>query len=208
MYSTWQTTSVAVLLAVGILTTSAALTNPGRSADPPKKAKEAPFAVVLQAVFLAPKESRRLQMTTKLAMRSIVNDNDAVLNVQAMAKDPTTALLTARKPGLTRITLTDAEGKQEGFLVLVAAPQPGGALPGRVVPRGPEGGFSTVLVANEDIPVGTVIRRPQDLFKRVHYVKEGHEPQDVIRDFEQLRGKRLKRALAEDQPVKDKDLAN
>jgi flagella basal body P-ring formation protein FlgA len=186
------------------------LTSPVRPADPAKKApaKEVPFAVTLQAVYLAPKESRRLQMTSKNNLRSIINDNDGVLNVQQAGKDRTTILLTARKPGFTRITLTDTDGKQEGFLVFVAVPAPGGKVAGNVIPRGPEGAFLTALVASEDIPAGTVLRRPQDYFKRVHYVKEGHEPKDVIQDFESLKGRKLKRALAEDQPIKVRDLAD
>jgi Flp pilus assembly protein CpaB len=65
----------------------------------------------------------------------------------------------------------------------------------------------TVLVAREDIPQWTTIREPEKLFKKVRYVK-GDEPKDAITDFAALKGKRLKRDLAADQPVKPKDFLN
>ncbi len=62
-----------------------------------------------------------------------------------------------------------------------------------------------VLVARQDIRAGTVFSEPEKLFKRVSYLKE-HAPKEAISDFSNLKGKMAVRALAEDQPVKEKDV--
>jgi pilus assembly protein CpaB len=65
----------------------------------------------------------------------------------------------------------------------------------------------TILVARKDIPWGTLLKEPEKVFKEVRYVK-GDEPKNAVTNFEQLKGKRTLRALAEDQPVKTKDLGD
>jgi Flp pilus assembly protein CpaB len=65
----------------------------------------------------------------------------------------------------------------------------------------------SVLVARKDIPLGTPVNDPGKLFKVVRYVK-GDEPGEAITKLEQLKGKRTLRALAEDQPVKTKDVGD
>ncbi len=62
-----------------------------------------------------------------------------------------------------------------------------------------------VFVARTEIPAFTSFKEPEKLFKAVRYVK-GDEPCDAITSLEKLKGTILGRALAEDQPVKGKDL--
>lgn len=66
-------------------------------------------------------------------------------------------------------------------------------------------GFSVVVVAKKEIAAGTAIQEPGEYFKIVHY-RPGDEPRDSVKSLEGLKGRVVVRALAEDQPVKDKDL--
>src|SRR5262249_10368968 len=63
----------------------------------------------------------------------------------------------------------------------------------------------TVLVAKKNIDSGTKITDPEKFFKPVRYVK-GDEPRGYIGDLKQLKNYVVKRALAEDQPVKYADI--
>jgi Flp pilus assembly protein CpaB len=63
----------------------------------------------------------------------------------------------------------------------------------------------TVLVARQDIAAFTVIKEPQKYFKQVRYVR-GDEPKGALTRFEQVKDKVVSRPLAEDQPLKEKDL--
>src|SRR4051812_36893351 len=62
-----------------------------------------------------------------------------------------------------------------------------------------------VVVARKDIPAGSIIDQPEKLFKVVRYVK-GDEPRGGFTDLRKLDGQFLTGPLAEDQPVKQKDL--
>lgn len=62
-----------------------------------------------------------------------------------------------------------------------------------------------VLVARRDINSWTVLNEPEKWFKKVRYVK-GDEPRDAITSFAQLKGMMTARPLAEDQPVKHRDV--
>jgi Flp pilus assembly protein CpaB len=66
-------------------------------------------------------------------------------------------------------------------------------------------GFTAVVVARKDIGAGTAVQDPAELFKIVHY-RTGDEPREAITSLESMKGKVVIRALAEDQPVKAKDL--
>jgi Flp pilus assembly protein CpaB len=65
--------------------------------------------------------------------------------------------------------------------------------------------FVTVYVARREIVQGTYFKDPERFFKPVRYVK-GDEPRDAVTSLEQIKGMRSARSLAEDQPVKGKDL--
>ena len=66
-------------------------------------------------------------------------------------------------------------------------------------------GLIKIVVAQKDIAAGTRIDNPAELFKVVHY-RKGDEPKNSITELESLKGKIVVRALAEDQPVKERDV--
>src|SRR5262245_51509300 len=61
----------------------------------------------------------RLQMSSKAMLKDVQNPREAVVRVQAIQQDPTSVLLTGLEPGQTRITLTDVNGRQESYDVVV-----------------------------------------------------------------------------------------
>jgi pilus assembly protein CpaB len=63
----------------------------------------------------------------------------------------------------------------------------------------------TVLVAKQKIPNGTLIKDPQKFFVEKQYIK-GEEPKKAIRTWEQVKDKRLNKALSEDQFVTGDEL--
>jgi flagella basal body P-ring formation protein FlgA len=77
-------------------------------------------------------------------------------------------------------------------------------------PRGRESKLSgllvPVVVAKKEIPAGTAIADPTEFF-RVAYYRGGDEPQKAVKGLEELKGKVIVRALAEDQPVKEQDVS-
>jgi Flp pilus assembly protein CpaB len=77
----------------------------------------------------------------------------------------------------------------------------------RAQPEAPAVKVVQVLVARTDIPPGTVVLEPETLFKVVRYV-QGDEPKQAFTAFAQVRGRTTRRPLAEDQPVKQRDLVS
>src|SRR5947209_17240023 len=63
--------------------------------------------------------SQRLQMRDRKVIQSVVNPKDNIATVQPIQDDPRTVLITGREAGMTRITLTAADGSQETYDVLV-----------------------------------------------------------------------------------------
>jgi Flp pilus assembly protein CpaB len=64
----------------------------------------------------------------------------------------------------------------------------------------------SALVANRDIPQGTLLAEPEQFFKWADYVPPNC-PQQSFQAFDQLRDRVTARPLSEDQPVKERDLA-
>lgn len=62
-----------------------------------------------------------------------------------------------------------------------------------------------ILVARKNLPLGTQIKVPEDLFEEKQFTK-GEEPRKAIRDFEQIRDKRLNKPLGAEQWVSVEDL--
>jgi hypothetical protein len=54
-----------------------------------------------------------LQMTSKKPIKTVINDNAAVVRVTALPDDPTTVMLTGLAVGVARLTLIDIDGKEE-----------------------------------------------------------------------------------------------
>lgn len=76
-------------------------------------------AVRIEAVVIAKGATQSLQMKTKKALQKVVNPKDKVLRAASIPNDPTTLLLTGLAPGVSRLTLTDINGKEERLLVVV-----------------------------------------------------------------------------------------
>jgi Flp pilus assembly protein CpaB len=62
-----------------------------------------------------------------------------------------------------------------------------------------------ILVAARDLPLGTLIKEPETLFKVKRFFKT-ERPKSAITDYDQLRGKHLGVSLAEDQFCRESDL--
>src|SRR5438445_1541443 len=65
----------------------------------------------------------------------------------------------------------------------------------------------TVLVASQNIPMGTHIKDPEKYFEEKQFTK-GEEPKKAIREFETLKDKRLNKPLSAEQFVTPDDLQN
>ncbi len=86
--------ATAAMLAVG----------PALADDPPAKPRT--FTVTVG-------QTVRLQMSTKRPIKSVFNDHEKVVHVQAVLDDPTTVLVTGLMPGRARLTMTDIDGHKE-----------------------------------------------------------------------------------------------
>src|SRR5437588_11946903 len=62
-----------------------------------------------------------------------------------------------------------------------------------------------VLVAKQNLPMGTVIKDPERLFEEKQFIK-GAEPKKAIRNYEQLKDKDHNKPLSAEQFVTREDL--
>jgi Flp pilus assembly secretin CpaC len=72
-----------------------------------------------RAVIVPLNATVRLQMSNKQPIRRIVNPKENALGVRTIAADPTTVLLIGQQPDVTRIELTDVNGRTETYEVIV-----------------------------------------------------------------------------------------
>lgn len=93
----WHTLTSAALFAVSPLLAAA----------------EAPPAPIHRTVVLSVGQTISLQMKSKKPIVRAVNQKDGVARIAPAPNDPTTILITGLAPGVTRITLTDADGNVE-----------------------------------------------------------------------------------------------
>ncbi|HXG12415.1 MAG TPA: pilus assembly protein N-terminal domain-containing protein, partial [Gemmataceae bacterium] len=63
--------------------------------------------------------TRFLQMTTKKNIARAINPNEKVASVSRIVGDPTRVLITGLQAGATRVTLTDVDGKEETYDIVV-----------------------------------------------------------------------------------------
>src|SRR5262245_6906900 len=71
------------------------------------------------ALIVAINGSKRLSMTTKRPLRSVVNEKENIARVQAIADDPTAVLVVGLQAGSTHVSLTDDQGRKEEDEVVV-----------------------------------------------------------------------------------------
>jgi pilus assembly protein CpaB len=65
----------------------------------------------------------------------------------------------------------------------------------------------TVLVARKNIPMGTLVKDPEQWFEEKQFTK-GEEPKKAIRSFDELKDKRLNKPLSAEQFVTPDDMAS
>lgn len=75
-----------------------------------------------KSIVLASGESISWSMTNNPDLRSVVNENDMVIEVRATPR-PSMVRITARNPGITYLTMTSADRKTEDFQVVVTEPR-------------------------------------------------------------------------------------
>lgn len=93
-----------------------------RAADepiPPPRPEPAPAAVKGNQIVVAVGSSQRLQMKGKKVIASVINPKENIAFVQPVQEDPRTVVITGRESGITRITLTAADGTEETYEVVV-----------------------------------------------------------------------------------------
>lgn len=92
---------------------------PPRAALPPPTLDKAIAAPGAQPVVVPVNGSIRLQMSSKKALRRVVNEKEAVARVVEVQGDPTSVIITGLVPDTTRIVLTDVDGREEAYVVVV-----------------------------------------------------------------------------------------
>jgi pilus assembly protein CpaC len=96
-----------------------------RAQDTPPPAAANPAAAAATArnranAFVVPiNGTKRLQMTTRRAIRSVVNEKESIARVQAIQDDNTSVLVVGLQAGSTHVTLTDDQGVVEAVDVVV-----------------------------------------------------------------------------------------
>src|SRR5437867_10459299 len=60
-------------------------------------------------------QSKDLQLSNKKIIKTVLNANENVVRVVIKVDDPKTVLVTGLLPGVSKVTLTDVDGKSEAF---------------------------------------------------------------------------------------------
>jgi pilus assembly protein CpaC len=71
------------------------------------------------AMVVAINGTKKLSMTTKRPLRSVVNEKESVARVQAISDDPTAVLVVGLQAGSTRVSMTDDLGNKEEVDIVV-----------------------------------------------------------------------------------------
>jgi pilus assembly protein CpaC len=93
----------------------------GQETVPAPRREAGPAAAVTRGnqIIVPIGSSQRLQMKGRKAIQSVVNPKEGIAFVAPVQDDPTTVMITGREAGLTRITLTAADGSEENYEVVV-----------------------------------------------------------------------------------------
>lgn len=108
---------------LGLALASSALAQQPDAAQPPaapqRPAEEVVPAPRSSTLVVPVNGVQRLQMTTRKPIRRVINEKDQSIRVSEVANDPTTILVTGLQPDNGRLTLTDADGTEETYQVVV-----------------------------------------------------------------------------------------
>src|SRR5262245_37245390 len=102
------------LLSLGLATNGLAQPEP---VPPPVPGQ--PKALKSNALVVGINGTKRLSMTPKRLIRSVVNEKENIARVQALKDDPESVLVIGLQAGSTKVRLTDTEGKEETIDVIV-----------------------------------------------------------------------------------------
>jgi pilus assembly protein CpaC len=78
-----------------------------------------PAALRANAFVVPINGTKRLQMTTKRAIRSVINEKETIARIQAIQDDNTSVLVVGLQAGSTRVTMTDDQGVVDNVDVVV-----------------------------------------------------------------------------------------
>jgi Pilus formation protein N terminal region len=106
--------SAAVLTALALAGAGATF---AQKADAPKPA----LAVRVEAIIVPEGETQIFQMKNNQVIRSAFSTNDKVASVNPNGNDPASLLVRGLKPGLSKMTLKDAQGNPETTVIVVEA---------------------------------------------------------------------------------------
>jgi pilus assembly protein CpaC len=87
--------------------------------EPPPATPPVAARARANAFVVAINATKRLSMTTKRPIRSVINEKDTIARVQAIQDDNTSVLVVGLQAGSTRVTLTDDQGAVESIDVVV-----------------------------------------------------------------------------------------
>jgi pilus assembly protein CpaC len=82
-------------------------------------AQEVPPAPRATAVIVPINGTQRVQMSSQKFIAKALNEKENIARVTGIQGEPTRVLITGLEPGITRVTLTDVDGKSDVFDVIV-----------------------------------------------------------------------------------------
>jgi pilus assembly protein CpaC len=103
-----------LLGAIGLITPPTAPAQETPPVTPPAAARSRANAFVV-----AINSTKRLSMTSKRPIRSVVNEKDSIARIQAIQDDPSSVLVVGLQAGSTRVTMTDDQGTVEAIDIVV-----------------------------------------------------------------------------------------
>jgi pilus assembly protein CpaC len=105
--------------------------------------------------------TQRLQMTTKKPISRVVNAKENAVNIRTVVGDPTTILVIGQQPDVTRIELTDVDGKTEAFDVIVQADVE--YLRTQLIRAVPTANVTPIPASNNTVILAGTVTRAEDI---------------------------------------------
>jgi pilus assembly protein CpaC len=124
--------------------------------------------------------TQRLQMTTKKPIARVVNQKENAINVRTVVGDPTTVLIIGQQPDVTRLELTDVDGKTETYEVIVQTDIE--YLRTQLLRAVPTANVTPIPTSNNTVILAGTVTRAEDI-PVIHGVVQsvGFQYQDAMR---------------------------